>query len=83
MLLTLLGRLSSDMQAEAIFTGAELRRMRVRARNCGLSERADPASAILVGGNLGRLQGPPERSAAGPRHHAARLRQTSDAGHCQ
>ena len=63
MLLTLLGRVSSDMEAEVIFTDAELHMMRVYARNYGLAEHTDLASAILMvalmGGYTNRKSDPP------------------------
>ena len=63
MLLTLLGRVSSDMDQEVIFTDAELHMMRVYARNYGLAEHTDLASAILMvaimGGYMNRKSDPP------------------------
>ena len=63
MLMTLLGRVSSDMEAEVIFTDAELHMMRVYARNYGLAEHTDLVSAILMvaimGGYMNRKHDPP------------------------
>ena len=63
MLLTLLGRLSSDMEAEVIFTEAELFVMRTYARKYRLVEHTDLASAILMvalmGGYMNRKSDPP------------------------
>ena len=63
MLMTLLGRVSSDMEAEVIFTDAELHMMRVYARNYGLSKHTDLVSAILMvammGGYMNRKSDPP------------------------
>ena len=63
MLLTLLGRASSDMEVEVIFTEAELHMMGVYARNYGLKEHTDLASAILMvaimGGYMNRKSDPP------------------------
>ena len=63
MLMTLLGRVSSDMEAEVIFTDAELHMMRVYARNYGLSKHTGLVSAILMvammGGYMNRKSDPP------------------------
>ena len=63
MLLTLLGREAADMEAGVIFTNAELFVMRIYARNCGLAEHKDLASAILMvalmGGYMNRKSDPP------------------------
>ena len=63
MLMTLLGRVSSDMEAEVIFTDAELHMMRVYARNYGLAEHTDLMSAIvmvaIMGGYMNRKSDPP------------------------
>ena len=63
MLLTLLGRVSSDMEAEVIFTDAELFVMRTYARKYGLEEHTDLVSAILMvaimGGYMNRKSDPP------------------------
>ena len=63
MLMTLLGRTSSDMEAEVIFTDTELHMMRVYARNYGLAEHTDLASAVvlvaIMGGYMNRKHDPP------------------------
>ncbi len=51
------------MEAEVIFTDAELHMMRVYARNYGLAEHTDLVSAILMvaimGGYMNRKHDPP------------------------
>ncbi len=63
MLMTLLGRVSADMEAEVMFTDAELHMMRVYARNYNLTAHTDLASAIvlvaMMGGYMNRKHDPP------------------------
>ena len=70
MLITLLGRVSADMEAEVIFTDTELHRMRVYARNYGLAKHTDLASAVMLvaimGGYMIRRRVTPSCGAATP-----------------
>lgn len=63
MLLTLLGRETIDLEAEVIFTDAELFVMRTYARKYKLVEHTDLASALLMvalmGGYMNRKSDPP------------------------
>ncbi len=63
MLMTLLGRVTANMDAEVIFTDAEMHMLRVYARNYDLPELKDLASGILLmammGGYMNRKHDPP------------------------
>ena len=63
MLLTLLGRVTTDLEADVLFNDVELHVMRVYQRNYNLVELTDLASAILLvalmGGYMNRKHDPP------------------------